>query len=133
MGANGSAIVPRQATPAATASPVSGASAGAAERVTLPPSERRYLAGRVMAVLMQVVGWLLVVLGVALAGLAVVAGGAPAVPVVGSTAGAAAGLVVVGCVLVFWGQVARAIFDGANAARDLVAIERARAERGGKG
>jgi hypothetical protein len=44
-------------------------------------------------------------------------------------AGAVAGAVacsLIGLAVVFWGQVARALFDQANATRELVALERAR-------
>lgn len=40
--------------------------------------------------------------------------------------GAVVGLVLTGLFIVFAGQMARALFDQANAVRDLVALERAR-------
>ena len=44
---------------------------------------------------------------------------------------AAVALPAVGLVVVFWGQMATALFDQANATRELVAIERARRDEQG--
>lgn len=99
--------------------------------------QRNYKAGRVMAALLSGVGWLVSVAGLAAWPLYLTMGSplleqslvpfglpggwvAPAV--------VAAALVTAGLVIVFWGQLARAVFDQANAARELVAFERARSE-----
>jgi hypothetical protein len=83
-----------------------------------------YRIGRALALAFGILGWLMVAAGVA----------APAVYVVPGTglgsiglwpiAGGAVGLLVLGFLVVLGGQAARALFDHANAARELVALER---------
>lgn len=127
--ATGVAVVQRQQHVAAAHPPAGTVGVAASEPMPLPPVERRYLVGRIVSGLMQVVGGLTAVLGIGLLGFAVVAGGTVPMPIFGTVAIAGPTLFVLGLVLVFWGQVARAIFDAANATRDLAAIERAKAER----
>ena len=102
--------------------------------------ERHYRTGRVLATLVSCAGWL------------IVAAGAAMVPVVlatdplllqrglpygvylgpaGAAVAAAVALSAVGLAVVFWGQMASALFDQANATRELVAIERARRDEQG--
>ncbi|MDX2259529.1 MAG: hypothetical protein NW205_11505 [Hyphomicrobiaceae bacterium] len=88
----------------------------------------RYRAGRLLAGLLTTFGWLALLLAIALAGLTVAgpvrtlaAPGPVGVPV-GLIA--AIGLFIAGMVMVLAGQVARAIFDAAAAAREVAEIER---------
>jgi hypothetical protein len=85
-----------------------------------------YRTGRTLAVVISALGWLTVVLGAAmpLTWLLPVAG----IPLLGlpQLIGGAVGLCAFGLFVVFCGQAARALFDQANAARELVALERAK-------
>jgi hypothetical protein len=85
-----------------------------------------YRAGRFMARAFSGLGWLIVAAGVLSAGLYFLPGGPilhfDILPVLGSSVVA----VVTGFAVVFSGQIARAIFDQANATRDLVALQRAK-------
>ncbi|MCL4765647.1 MAG: hypothetical protein KJZ80_05405 [Hyphomicrobiaceae bacterium] len=98
----------------------------------VPEPVRAYLTGRLIAHLLSAVGILLVLAGV----LAAVAAVAPADLVARMPGGllsaghplAGPVAAVSGIVLVFWSQLARAIFDIARSTRDLAAIERAKAE-----
>jgi len=95
--------------------------------VALPPPARFYWVGRALALVLGVAGWLLVVAGIASAGVllgyGMDLGSALGLPGIGLSAG----LVAAGFLAVFWSQLATALFATANAARDLVAIERAKA------
>jgi hypothetical protein len=97
------------------------------------PSRRRpvaprdhYRTGRAMARIFSGLGWLIVALGLLLPLLYVV----PDTPLrmfgLPYVIGSAVGVVFTGFLVVFSGQIARAIFDQANAARDLAALERAK-------
>ena len=71
-------------------------------------------------------GWLSVVLAVALPLVSLVPNNA--IPYLGlpQLLGGAVGLCAFGLFIVFCGQAARALFDQANATRELVALERAK-------
>ncbi len=97
------------------------------------PSRRRpvaprdhYRTGRAMARIFSGLGWLIVVLGALLPLLYLV----PDTPLrmfgLPYVIGSAVGVVFTGFLVVFSGQIARAIFDQANATRDLAALERAK-------
>lgn len=91
------------------------------------PVARRdhYRTGRFMARAFSALGWLLGFAGVLAVGLYFLPGSPilhfGMLPVLGASAAA----VVTGFAAVFSGQIARAVFDQANAARELVALERA--------
>jgi hypothetical protein len=85
----------------------------------------RYRAARLSAGLLSAVGWLLAGLGLALPA-AYVGVGAPLRLEPTEMLAGAAGALVAGLLIAVLGQAARALFDQANAARELVAIERAR-------
>ena len=98
------------------------------------PSERNYRTGRVLATLVTWVGWLIAAAGAAVVPLVLAADPqmllrdfpyAMSLGPIGAVAAAAA-CVIAGLAIVFWGQMARALFDQANATRELVALERAR-------
>jgi hypothetical protein len=102
--------------------------------------QRHYRTGRALATLMSGAGWLIVAMGVATVPVVLAAdplllqGGLPYVASlgpVGAAVAAAIALAVVGLAVVFWGQMASALFDQANATRELVAIERARRDEQG--
>ena len=114
-----------------------GAHSGARSRAVA--KERNYRTGRALATLVSCVGWLTVITGMAMVpvfltadpqllqrGLPYAANWAPA----GAIAAAVA-LSAVGLAAVFWGQMASALFDQANATRELVAIVRAKRGEGG--
>jgi hypothetical protein len=103
-------------------------------------TERNYRTGRVLATLVSCVGWLIVAVGVAMVPLVLAAGPemlqsrlpyAMSLGLIGAVA-AAVTVSISGFAVVFWGQMAGALFDQANAARELVAIERAK-QTGGQG
>lgn len=85
-----------------------------------------YRVGRFMARAFSGLGWLIVVAGFLASCLYFLPGGPllhfELLPVLGSSVAA----VVTGFAVVFSGQIARAVFDQANATRDLVALERAK-------
>jgi hypothetical protein len=104
--------------------------------VELPRPRDRYRLGRSIARLTSAIGWISMALGI-VALVLLVAGRTTGLPraagidiagmVLASGGIGAPVLLVSGLVLIFWGQLARAVFDNANATRELVAIERARA------
>ena len=100
---------------------------GAAHAQRRRPRRDHYPIGRALAVLLTVVGGLVVLAGVAALPIYALSGGA-VLPWLGllPMAGGAAGFVVVGCVVALAGHIARALFDQANATRDLLALERAK-------
>jgi len=83
-----------------------------------------YRVGRALAVAFGCLGWLMVAAGLAAPLLLVFPGLPPLglLPIVGS----AAGLSAFGLLVALLGQAARALFDHANASRELVALERAK-------
>jgi hypothetical protein len=94
-------------------------------RRALAPAVRHYGAGRLLARSAMVLGALLIVLAVLspvliVLGLAAAAGGVTGVALLG------VGLAGAGLTLLLAGQMAIALFDQADAARDLAAIERAK-------
>jgi hypothetical protein len=97
-------------------------------------AERHYRTGRVLATLVSCVGWLIVAAGAATVPLVLAAdplallSGIPYAMALGpaGTIAAAVAFSVAGLAVVFWGQMASALFDQANATRELVAIERAK-------
>jgi hypothetical protein len=106
---------------------------GAAPARSTRPSRRRpvaprdhYRTGRAMARIFSGLGWLIVALGALLPLLYLV----PDTPLrmfgLPYVIGSAVGVVFTGFLVVFTGQIARAIFDQANATRDLAALERAK-------
>lgn len=104
--------------------------------IKLPPPKRGYRSGRVLAMMMTVSGALAMLAGVAMIGLAVFAPGilrqvGPGIDALLGIGGSI-GAIFVGAVLLLAGQLARAVFDGANAVRELVAIERAMARQSGR-
>ena len=89
----------------------------------------RYRVGRALTVLFSAFGWLLALSGlVAVPAYVVVGEGHAGLPPVGlaSMAGGAAGLSVLGFAIVLAARLARAVFDQAEATRELVALERAK-------
>jgi hypothetical protein len=84
-----------------------------------------YRIGRALAALFSAIGWVAVGLGFAAPVLAVVSGGLPRLGLL-QMAGGAFATVLVGFFVVLLGQSARALFDQANATRELVALERAK-------
>ena len=96
--------------------------------------ERHYRTGRVLATAVSCVGWLIVAAGAAMVPLVLAAdprllqSGFPYAMALGpiGTIAAAVAFSVAGLAVVFWGQMASALFDQANATRELVALERAR-------
>jgi hypothetical protein len=88
-----------------------------------------YRIGRALAVLFGAFGWLLALSGlVAVPAYVVVGEGHAGLPPVGlvSMAGGAASLSVLGFAIVLAARVARAVFDQADATRELLALERAK-------
>jgi len=85
-----------------------------------------YRTGRALSRAFSALGWLIVAAGVLLPGLYFLPGNP--VPNFGllPTIGSAVGTAITGFFVVFTGQIARALFDQANAARDLAALERAK-------
>jgi hypothetical protein len=124
------------------------ASAAAAEPAsgTKPPAvhgnprkaalrQRNYKAGRLVAAAFSGLGWLVTLSGLGAWPLYLFMGspileqslvpfGLPSGWI--APAAVAATLVAAGLIIVFWGQLARAVFDQANAARELVSFERDR-------
>ena len=95
---------------------------------------RHYRTGRVLATLVSWMGWVIVAAGMAMVPLVLVVDpqllqrGIPYASSLGpvGAVAAAVALSIAGLAVVFWGQMASALFDQANATRELVAIERAR-------
>jgi hypothetical protein len=103
--------------------------------------ERHYRTGRALATLVSWAGWMIVAAGVAMVPLVLTADpplmvlrGLPYAASMGpaEAVAAAVALSAVGLAVVFWGQMASALFDQANATRELVAIERARRDEQGR-
>lgn len=117
--------------PVPVAPPVTEHPAPPAEPIELPRSPRSYRTGRVLA---RVITWLggittlagLVVIPLAILNPRVVG----SLPLIGIWMSSAAGLVMtlIGVFQMLIGQLARAVFDQANATRDLAVIARAEAE-----
>jgi hypothetical protein len=98
----------------------------AARRNKLPSPRNHYRVGHALARVCSLMGCIAMVSGVVGPALYVMAGiPLPAYGILGFV-GASASLVTAGMIIVLAGQVARAVFDQANAARDLVSVERAR-------
>ena len=95
---------------------------------------RHYRTGRVLATLVICVGWLIVAAAAAMVPLVLAAdplallSGVPYAMSLGpaGTVAAAVACMIAGLAVVFWGQMASALFDQAIATRELVALERAR-------
>jgi hypothetical protein len=123
--ANGAALPP------AWPGPVAGSSAYTGQPVVV---ERHYRSGRALATLTSWVGWLIFVAGAATVPLVLAAdpltlqSGLPYAISLGPAGAIAAAVAfsVAGLAVVFWGQMASALFDQANLTRELVAIERAK-------
>jgi hypothetical protein len=102
----------------------------------VPPPADGYRMGRLLARLLTGVGWLTTASGVIALALSVAALFVPAAAAALGSAGkmlgpaASVGGILSGLTIIFLGQVARALFDTANATRDLAAVERARSEQG---
>lgn len=96
--------------------------------IRLPTPKRGYRAGRVLAVAVTGLGAIAIVVGLGLVGLTLFAPkelgrlGPGVAGLVGI--GGSVGALFVGAAMVLAGQLARAVFDGANAMRELVSIER---------
>lgn len=104
---------------------------GAVRARRRPSGARRdpYRIGRALTVFFSILGGLLALTGLAALPICVLVRDAgTALPRVGllPIAGGAAGLFIVGFGVVLVAQTARALFDQANAARDLLALERTR-------
>jgi hypothetical protein len=85
-----------------------------------------YRTGRALAALVSGFGWLMVLLGMVLPAVAFVPGAGLPPLGLAQLIGGATGLCIAGLFIVFCGQAARALFDQANATRELVALERAK-------
>lgn len=100
--------------------------------LVLPDHPGGYLAGRILAYVMSAIGALAVIGGIVLiAGLILVGPGrlyTSGVPEFALSPATALSFVAAGVMLLFWSQLAQAIFDIARASRDIAAIERAKAE-----
>lgn len=92
----------------------------------LPPPVSNYLIGRFMAGTMIFFGVLAIVAGFAMIGLTISRGGG--LPGLMADLFMPSAAIISGLLLIFAGQAARAVFDGANASRDIVAILRAIAD-----
>jgi hypothetical protein len=93
------------------------------------PEPERYAAGRALARALGVIGWMLALTGaVGLPAYMLLRAGPAALShaVLVPLGGGAAGSLILGLGLMLAAQVARAQFDQADAARDLVALERVR-------
>ena len=119
---------------APAASAANGLQIGRSHRTKHAARRTEYRVGRALAALVSGIGWLVV----AGALLALVAGAAPEFAQVAALQGLklgpsvlpqAVGALLAGAVTLLLGQAARALFDHASAARELVAIERAKAGR----
>jgi len=90
-----------------------------------------YRAGRALAMLVSALGWLITICGVMLPASYIGLDNlmrSTSLPRLGllQTLAGATGMVATGLFVVLAGQMARAVFDQANATRDLVALERAK-------
>lgn len=113
--------------------PMAGGPSPAAMPVEMPAPVSDYRAGKIVASVFAGIGWLAFGLGVALVlvGLLGVFGvfRLPIPLPGGGPLGYGILAMVSGLSMVFWAQLARATFDGANATRELLEIERMRLER----
>jgi hypothetical protein len=85
-----------------------------------------YRTGRALAALVSAFGWLLVMVGLLLPAASLLPATGLTLPALPQLLAGAAGSCALGLLVVFCGQVARALFDQANATRELVALERAK-------
>lgn len=109
------------------ASSRSNGTARKARRHKLPTPRNHYRLGSFLAGLVSLLGWLVVAAGLAATPLHVVLG-RPEISIgVSGVVAVAFALTVLGLVTVALGQAARALFDQANATRELVAFERSKA------
>jgi|SoiMethySBSTD1v2_1073268.scaffolds.fasta_scaffold385503_1 hypothetical protein len=98
-----------------------------ARRHKLPTPRNHYRLGRCLATLVSLLGWLILAAAAAATPLHLLLG-RPEIGISPSGLVAAAlGLAALGLITVALGQASRALFDQANATRELVAIERAKA------
>ena len=103
--------------------------------VHLPAPKDHYPMGRGLARLFSAVRWLMVIVGMVFAAVAI--GGPELVPAARGMVTLVSGLVlgfgsmIGGLVIILSAQLARAVFDNANSARDLAMIERLRAGQQG--
>jgi hypothetical protein len=126
------AIYPQaHARPAANGYAVTAVAAPAAQGLLrLPAPARRYRIGSAVAWLLFGIGLAMMVTGIAVAALQLAGVKFPGI--LGNVLGFAGGLpgalaiFTVGVMQVFAAQIGRAVFDGANAARDLALIERSK-------
>ena len=104
--------------------------------LTLPEPAGGYMVGRIIAYALAFVGACALALGLALMAAAIVMGASALanvrLPAVLLHPASGPVTLLSGLVLLFWSQVARAVFDMARSARDLAAIERAKAEHFGQ-
>jgi hypothetical protein len=121
---------------AVSSSPIRIAPAGAAQpvpKLEMPESARGYLGGRLIAWAMTILGLFFVAAGVLLIAIGMLNPSLLAIASPWSRATSYAlagpGAVLAGLILVLAGQLARAVFDTALSSRELVAIERAKAEQ----
>ena len=108
------------------------AAAPAPHTVALPPPINDYRAGKLVAGMLSTFGWILFALGPVAAALSFTTIGSQIIDV--GRSGMLGGLVgvaiialvpmLLGITIVFWGQAARAIFDNANATRELLDLQR---------
>lgn len=109
------------------ASSRSNGTARKARRHKLPTPRNHYRLGSFLAGLVSLLGWLVVAAGLAATPLHVVLG-RPEISIgVSGVVAVAFALTMLGLVTVALGQAARALFDQANATRELVAFERSKA------
>ena len=97
-----------------------------ARRGKIPVARNHYRAGNALAKLFGMLGWLIVAAGLAAAPMHVVLGRPDLTVGLIGVLGAALAVAVLGLFMVALGQATRALFDQANATRELVAIERAK-------
>jgi len=98
-----------------------------ARRHKLPTPRNHYRVSSFLAGLVNLLGWLIIAAGLAATPLHVVLGRPENSIGISGVVAVAFALAALGLVTVALGQAARALFDQANATRELVAIERAKA------
>ena len=112
--------------------------APAIHAVTLPAPVNDYRAGMLVAGILSTFGWILFALGPVVAALSFTTVGSQIIDIgrsgmLGGVVGVAVIALVpmmLGLTIVFWGQAARAIFDNANATRELLELQRVLARLG---
>lgn len=104
-----------------------GAARSKTRRPKLPTPRKHYRLGGFLACLVSLFGWLLAAAGLAAAPAQLVLGRPEIGLGIGALLAVGLALAALGLVTVALGQAARALFDQANATRELVAIERAKA------